>query len=188
MLAFDGAGITNVQVAPQIESAQALVQTELHNYSTEPVSTRLKQTVTEWKTGNKIAASPDLTVTLAPGETKAVQQTIAIPQQHLWSPDDPFLYTLDTQDGGDSASTRFGMREFRFDTATQRAYLNGAPYFLRGSNIALHRFFEDPQSGTHPWDEVWLHRLLGTIPKQMHWNAFRFSIGPVPERWLQNRR
>ena len=37
------------------------------------------------------------------------------------------------------------MREFRFDTATRRAYLNGKPYFLRGSNITLHRFFEDPQ-------------------------------------------
>ena len=23
------------------------------------------------------------------------------------------------------------------------------------------------------------------IPKQLHWNAFRFSIGPVPDRWLE---
>lgn len=40
---------------------------------------------------------------------------------------------------GDSVSTRFGMREFRFDAATKRAYLNGKVYFLRGSNITLHR-------------------------------------------------
>jgi beta-galactosidase len=39
------------------------------------------------------------------------------------------------------------MREFRFDTPTKRAYLNGRVYFLRGSNITLHRFFEDPLSG-----------------------------------------
>ena len=68
---------------------------------------------------------------------------------------------------------------------TQRAYLNGRPYFLRGSNITLHRFFEDPESGTLPWNEAWLHRLLVEIPKQMHWNAFRFCIGPVPDRWLE---
>jgi hypothetical protein len=77
------------------------------------------------------------------------------------------------------------MREFRFDTVTQRAYLNGRPYFLRGSNITLHRFFEDPDVGTLPWDEAWLHRLLVEIPKQLHWNAFRFCIGPVPDRWLE---
>ena len=77
------------------------------------------------------------------------------------------------------------MREFRFDTVTQRAYLNGRPYFLRGSNITLHRFFEDPNVGTLPWNEAWLHRLLVVIPKRLHWNAFRFCIGPVPDRWLQ---
>ena len=77
------------------------------------------------------------------------------------------------------------MREIRFDTPTRRAYLNGKPYFLRGSNITLHRFFEDPDVGTLPWDEAWLKRLLVDIPKSMHWNAFRFCIGPVPDRWLE---
>jgi hypothetical protein len=56
---------------------------------------------------------------------------------------------------------------------------------LRGSNIALHRFFEDPKSGTLPWNEAWVQRLLVTIPKQLHWNAFRFTMSPVPERWLE---
>jgi hypothetical protein len=119
------------------------------------------------------------------GSTKTVTQTVPIPKAHLWSPEDPFLYQVATGTAGDDATTRFGMRGFRFDTVTQRAYLNGRPYFLRGSNITLHRFFEDPLSGTLPWDEAWLHRLLVVIPKQMHWNAFRFCIGPVPDRWLE---
>jgi hypothetical protein len=29
-----------------------------------------------------------------------------------------------------------------------------------------------------------VRKLLIDIPKQMHWNAFRFCIGPVPDRWL----
>jgi len=91
---------------------------------------------------------------------------------------------LETSTGADSASTRFGMREFRFDTPTKRAYLNGRVYFMRGSNITLHRFFEDPKSGTLPWNEQWVRKLLVTIPKQMHWNSFRFCIGPVPDKWL----
>jgi hypothetical protein len=76
------------------------------------------------------------------------------------------------------------MREFRFDTATRRAYLNGRVYFLRGSNITLHRFLEDPQAGVLPWTESWVRRLLVDIPKRMHWNSLRFCIGPVPDKWL----
>ena len=76
------------------------------------------------------------------------------------------------------------MREFRFDAATKRAYLNGKVYYLRGSNITLHRFFEDPLCQDLPWNDAWVRKLLGDLPKQMHWNYFRFCIGPVPDRWL----
>jgi hypothetical protein len=57
-------------------------------------------------------------------------------------------------------------------------------YYLRGSNITLHRFLEDPACRDLPWNERWVRRLLGELPKQMHWNYFRFCIGPVPDRWL----
>jgi len=177
--------ITVVQAAPRLASSSVLVQTELHNYSDHSVRTQLTQQVFEWKSRVAASQKAETEVNLAAGETKIITQPVQIPKAHLWSPEDPFLYTISTETAGDSAETRFGMREFRFDTTTQRAYLNGRPYFLRGSNIALHRFFEDPESGTLPWNDAWVHRLLVTIPKQMHWNAFRFSIGPVPDRWLQ---
>ena len=92
-------------------------------------------------------------ITLKPGEETNALQTIRIPHARLWTPEEPNLYVIETSTGGDSTSTRFGMREFRFDTATRRAYLNGHVYFMRGSNITLHRFFEDPKSGTLPWNE-----------------------------------
>jgi hypothetical protein len=76
------------------------------------------------------------------------------------------------------------MREFRFDGPTRRAYLNGKIYYLRGSNITLHRFFEDPLCKDLPWRETWVRGLLGDLPKKMHWNYFRFCIGPVPDRWF----
>ena len=123
-------------------------------------------------------------MSLKPGEETTVLQTIRIPNAKLWSPEEPNLYVLETGTGGDSAATRFGMREFRFDTATRRAWLNGRVYFLRGSNITLHRFFEDPKSGTLPWNEKWVRRMLAEIPKEMHWNTFRFCIGPAPDKWL----
>jgi beta-galactosidase len=29
------------------------------------------------------------------------------------------------------------------------------------------------------------HRVERRLCQQVHWNAFRFCIGPVPDRWLQ---
>ena len=69
-------------------------------------------------------------------------QTVPIPHAYLWTPDNPFLYAVATSTEGDDVESRFGMREFRFDTVTQKAYPNERPYFLRGSNITL------------PWDEA----------------------------------
>jgi len=179
----DNPVIETVQVAPQIADSSILVETTLRNYG-PATATDLNHTAKPWKTDMPVAAAEPLHVTLAPGERKTVTQTVSIPNAHLWSPEDPFLYVLDSTTGGDSVSTRFGMREFRFDTATRRAYLNGKPYFLRGSNITLHRFFEDPKSGQLPWNEQWVRTLLVDIPKKMHWNSFRFCIGPVPQRWM----
>jgi beta-galactosidase len=177
--------IESVQVAPRLGSSEILVETKVTNRGPTQVAFEVVQAVRTWKAGDRVATGRPEPLSLAPGESKAVRQTIGIPRPRPWSPEDPFLYVLDTSTGGDSLSTRFGMREFRFDTATERAYLNGRPYFLRGSNITLHRFFEDPESGDLPWNEAWVRRLLADIPKKMGWNAFRFCIGPVPDRWLE---
>jgi len=123
-------------------------------------------------------------VELAAGEEKTITQTVPVPGAVLWSPDNPFLYVLDTNTGGDSCSTRFGMREFRCSSANRRAMLNGKVIYLRGASLTLHRFFGDPQCGGLPWNEAWVRRFLVDIPKQMRWNAFRVCIGPAPQQWL----
>jgi hypothetical protein len=177
--------VDGVQVAPRLAASEALVETRLRNPGPAPVTFTLTQGVRTWKGGDKAGPAASVDLTLGPGEARAVRQTVRIEKARPWSPEDPFLYVLDTVTGGDSLATRFGMREFRYDTATKRAYLNGRPYFLRGSNVTLHRFLEDPESGTLPWDEAWVRRLLVDIPRRMGWNAFRFCIGPVPDRWLE---
>jgi beta-galactosidase len=166
--------IDSVQVAPKISNSSIVVQTALRNLGTKPVSLRLTQRVLGWKGSAIVTTSAPRSIVLAPGESKVVLQSIAMPGALLWSPESPNLYVLETGTGGDTASTRFGMREFRFDSATKRAYLNGRVYFMRGSNITLHRFFEDPPSGRLPWDEAWVRKLLVEIPHEMHWNSFRF--------------
>jgi len=180
----DNPVIESVQVAPHIDTGEITVQTRVKNYGSGSARFTLSQHVRTWR-GGQDSRHAALHAELAPGEERTWTQTVAIPAAELWTPEHPFLYMLETATGGDSANTRFGMREFRFDTPTRRAYLNGKIYFLRGSNITLHRFFEDPVSGALPWNEAWVRKLLVDIPRQMHWNSFRFCIGPVPDKWLE---
>lgn len=184
-IASGGVWIESVQVAPRIAESAALIQTRITNNTTQPATSQVRQRVFEAVSGKVAATAESPKLTLQPAESRLIDITVRIERPRLWSPEDPFLYRVETSTAGDSATSRFGMREFRFDPATRRALLNGKPYYLRGSNITLHRFFEDPQSGTLPWDEAWVRKLLVDIPRRLHWNSFRFCIGPVPDRWLE---
>ena len=177
VLLMDNPVIETVQVAPKLDPPRIVVATKLRNYGASPATARLAHAVGK--------AGARASVPLAPGEEKSVTHTIAMPGARLWSPEDPYLYTLESSTGGDTVRTRFGVREFRFDTTTKRAYLNNKVYFLRGSNITLHRFFEDPDAGDLVWNEAWVRKLLVELPKKMNWNTFRFCIGPVPDKWLE---
>jgi hypothetical protein len=179
----DNPVIESVQAAPQIGTSSVMVQTTLHNYGPETEVT-LTHRVKTWKGALPAGRALTQQVRLAGDEVKTLTQNVPIPGAVLWSPENPFLYVVETSTGGDSVSTRFGMREFRFDNVSRRAMLNGQPYFLRGTNITLHRFFGDPLSKRHPWEESWVRKLLGEIPQSMHWNAMRICIGPAPEMWL----
>jgi beta-galactosidase len=196
----DNPVIANVQVAPRLSPPAITVQTRLKNYG-PACETVLRHRVEPWKYNarsnlaaalpNPVAGNPEvpetqpLKVHFQAGEERVLTQTIPIPNARLWSPEDPFLYLLESRTGGDSLTTRFGVREFRGDAKTGRFYLNGKAYYLRGSNITLHRFFEDPDCGDRPWNDWWTRKLLAEIPKQMHWNSFRLCIGPVPDHWLE---
>ena len=184
LAASDNPVIESIQAAPQLKSSSVLIQTVVRNHAKAPAEFTLTHQVHLWKSTAVAGEAKPEKLTLAAGETRTVLTTVAIPKAKLWWPETPNLYVIESSTGGDATSTRFGMREIRFDTATRRAWLNGRVYFLRGSNITLHRFFEDPESGTLPWDEAWVRRLLIDIPRKMHWNAFRFCIGPVPEKWF----
>jgi beta-galactosidase len=176
--------IESIQVAPRLSSNEIVVETKVRNCGSNVITAALTHEVRPWKATFTVAESEDKAMVLEPGEARTLTQTISIPGAHWWSPEDPFLYVLDSSTGGDAVRTRFGMREFRFDGPTRRAYLNGQVYYLRGSNITLHRFFEDPLCKDLPWTDAWVRKLLGESPKKMHWNYFRFCIGPVPDHWL----
>jgi len=169
--------IQNVQCAPDLEKEQLLVQATLRAESPD-MEYPLNYAVYELAGGKKISSG---SIELMGSETDF---RIDLPGCRLWSPEDPFLYRLELETPGDSYSTRFGMRSFRFDTEKKLALLNGKPYYLRGTNICIYRFFDDPSRSDQPWQSDWpitLHERF----KSMHWNSIRYCIGFPPERWYE---
>ena len=89
---------------------------------------------------NEVVASGTATQTI--GANSAVEfayNTSTIAGPRLWTPDNPFLYTVFTQvrDGStfvDEHRTRLGIRTIQFNRTDGRFYLNGSPFKLRGLN------------------------------------------------------
>jgi hypothetical protein len=117
---------------------------------------------------------------------KEINIEIPLKNAHLWSPNDPFLYeaVIEVKSGeifSDRCTDIFGMRDF--GTGGKSFVLNGKKIVLLGSNITLSRFFGDPERSNLPWNKKWVKKLLIDIPKALRWNAFRNSIGLLPDFW-----
>jgi hypothetical protein len=179
----DNPVIETIQVAPRVNASEAVVQTKVKNYG-PALSFELSHVVKSWKAGTVVARGEPQNVQIEAGEEKTFTQTIKIPNARLWSPDDPFLYVVESRTTGDSIQTRFGMREYTFDNAARRGLLNGKPYFLRGGNIEWNLHVEDPLCGDRAWDRAWVKKVVADIPKKLNWNTFRFTIGTTPDMWL----
>jgi len=111
---------------------------------------------------------------------------IPIMDPHLWSPDDPYLYRVRTtvmsgDQPMDVQEDRFGLRDF--ERRGKYFYLNGKKILLRGTNITLQRFFEDPDCRALAWDREWVKQLIIDDPKMLRWNAMRICVGIVPDFW-----
>lgn len=173
--------IVRVQTAPDLIARAVRLQATLRNDGL-PTVAGASFIVREAKSRREVGRAESNHLPLANGEEKIFDANLSLSDCHLWSPEDPFLYELETTTGPDTLRTRFGMRSFRFDAATGRAILNGQPYYLRGSNITLYRFFEDDARGDLPWRPDWV-RSLHRKMKSMNWNSLRYCIGFPPEFW-----
>ena len=133
-----------------------------------------------------VAASSVLQTSVKRDALTAAVLDVPMADVHAWTTDDPFLYTAEVSifDQGrlsDRETAAFGMRDF---SIRGRSFeLNGERTVLRGTNITLHRFFEDPECEGLPWDRDWVRRLLSGIPKKLHWNAMRICVGIAPKFW-----
>lgn len=80
----------------------------------------------------KVIGKSSTPVTIKPGETRTVAQSIHVANPKLWEPDSPTLYRVESRvkDGKrtiDGGTTRIGIRTFEFD-GEKGFMLNGKPF------------------------------------------------------------
>ncbi len=110
---------------------------------------------------------------------------ITIPNAHVWSPDDPYLYDVDItlkKDGkeADKISTYFGMRKIEVKKVDgfPRIFLNGEQIFQLGP---LDQGFWPDGLHTPPSEEAMLFDIK--TMKDLGFNMVRKHIKVEPDRW-----
>ncbi len=176
-----------VQMLPRIDESRVDVNVWLENMNIAPIDIFLSAKVREKSSGEPASGVIHDRVTVEPMSEAEVTIRISMPHVNLWSPDTPFLYVFTaTLTGGDGAfidemDVTFGMREFKIDGPD--FLLNGKKIYLKGSNIAFHRFLSDEDRRLLPWNEEWIRKLLVEIPKGHNFNFFRAHLGHMYNRW-----
>lgn len=155
------------------DNATVAVETEIRNETDWPVNVKVLSVITD-ANGSEVAR----------GERRGrinctkgtLNDTLSIIHPSLWSPDTPYVYTLNTiveHDGKvvDRYQTTFGVRKLEFGSDFGFK-LNGKPTKLKG--VCLHQNMGAAGSAFH--DEIWLKRLRQM--KEMGCNAVRTSHYP----------
>jgi beta-galactosidase len=129
------------------------------------------------------AGSVENTATIKAGRRHEFAQDMRVTAPHLWSPDTPVLYRLETEvaAGGetlDSQTTWFGVRSFSVD-AENGFVLNGKPLKLKGGCV----HHDDGVMGAASYDrseerKVELHKANG-------FNAIRCAHNPPAPAFLE---
>ena len=185
--------VNNVLILPDAAGEMVLAKVRLRSYLPQQImygdpksdGVTLKIVLREKESG-RLAGEGGLEIDARRENFTEAEINIALNDPHLWSPDDPFLYTAETillLNGKpvDRQVDHFGMRDF--ERKGKYFYLNGEKILLRGTNITLQRFFEDPDCGALAWDRDWVKKLIIDDPKSIHWNAMRICVGIVPDFW-----
>ncbi|MDE6348142.1 MAG: DUF4982 domain-containing protein [Bacteroides sp.] len=164
------------------DRATLVTEVRLKNSGTHParvgLSGRLKDAAGQLQAEGEAREE----VELLPQESRTLTLSLHLPHPHLWSTDDPYLYTLETclrHEGRqvDLVTTPVGIRHVRFD-ADRGLLLNGQPLKLKGVN--MHQ--DHPGVGTGLPDALQVYRLKEL--KKLGCNAYRSSHNPMTPEML----
>lgn len=132
-----------IHITPVISesSASIEVKTKVKNSSSKAKKCELITSVVDFKSGNKVILEIRNSVTIPAGKDyEFIQKAGLAPYPELWSPENPYLYTVQSkihvENEGvvtDKVENKVGFRWFEF-TPDRGFFLNGRPYKLKGTN------------------------------------------------------
>lgn len=153
------------------------VETEVNNHSLTTQQCEVSHRLLD-ADGREVAKSESSTIMLRAKQTLNSQLlTLNLNIPHLWSPDDPYLYKVETTvkvDGRvtDVYETSTGIRDIEFD-ANRGFMLNGQPLKLKGVN--MHQDHAGVGAAIPDALQAWRIKQL----KKMGCNAYRASHNPM---------
>ena len=161
-------------IYPEIGTADMQICSLVENCSAEPVQAGVLHKL--YDASGELVFSAGTAVSLAAGERTDSMCRPGVKKPHLWTPEDPYLYMLESQcllNGKtvDRIKTPVGIRTAEFD-ADKGFLLNGRQVKIRG--VCLHH--DCGITGAAGTREIWERRLL--MLKDMGCNGIRMSHNP----------
>ena len=167
--------VSEVFVMPSVRQQQLRVRTKVRNETSNSVSLTVHSRVLDGT--NQVLVLPDQPVIVPAGTTLDVEAVAPWSSPRLWSPEDPYLYNVESSliagFATDPVTNRFGFREF---------WASGDSLFLNGTKIHL--------LATACWpppvlvsDAVIRNSLLQV--KAGNNKAIRLHTQPWPEAWYR---
>ena len=184
---YSGSGIYRhvwLDVMPKVHIAEngIFVTTDLATDGVQKAKIDVKVTVeNEDKvphTATVKVEKQEQTVSLNAGERKDIDFSYIIDHPHLWSPDDPYLYSaLVSLNREQQEAVSFGIRRIRFD-AHRGFTLNGKPVLINGA--CLHH--DDGVLGAMAFDAAEIRKVR--LMKEAGFNLIRTSHNPPSRAFL----
>ncbi|HTR29018.1 MAG TPA: beta-galactosidase GalA [Puia sp.] len=176
-VAEDGLFVHSDKSAPE---AEVTVETTVVNERSDSVRAHVAAFLTD-KDGRLAGKGYGQTVKLGPGENRTVVEKIVVRNPRLWSPDQPYLYRVETDLSMgdkmvDEQRMRVGIRTIRIDSSG--LYVNGKYTKIKG--VCNHQDHAGVGSALPDYLQYYRARLL----KQMGVNSVRTSHNPPTPEWL----
>lgn len=156
--------ISSLKITPNLESSEVFIKIDSTDNKSCLVSVLANETIIG-------SSSPDEEGNCA----------IKIKDPILWSPENPFLYSLALELGADKVKSYFGMRNFGIvedEKGIKRLMLNNKPYFHNG---LLDQGYWPDGLYTPPSDEAMVYDIK--TMKDLGFNMLRKHIKIEPLRW-----
>ena len=147
------------------DKATINVKTHVKNSDTAVADTTIIQALIN-KDGKTIATSISKANSVAASGDRHIEQSFTVDNPDLWSPNNPYLYTLRTviaRDGKpvDQIDTKIGIRWFEF-SREEGFKVNGKPIFLNGTNRHQeYPYIGNALSNNAQYRDIWKIRNAG---------------------------